>query len=78
LIVRESNHKYGGNVAKKTKKQPKVNRNMYKHDYHTTAWDRLLSKTQKTNECLVKGDYARSSKRDFESEASQRIITPSN
>lgn len=53
-------------------------KNFFKYNYNTSAWDRLISKTQTTDEFLKKGDYARSKQRDFESEFSQKNITPTS
>lgn len=78
-IVRESNHKYGGNPVKGKIRQPKTSRyNHYEYDYYSSAWERLLNKTQKTQEFLTKGDFARAKQRNVESEISHRIITPSS
>lgn len=60
-------------------KQPKTSRhNHFEYDYYSSAWERLLNKTQKTQEFLTKGDYARAQQRNLESEISHRIITPSS
>lgn len=79
MIVGESNNKYGGNPVKThSKKQKVLKPNNYLYDYRSSAWEKLISKTQQTNDFLTKGDYARASQRNYESEISNRIITPTS
>lgn len=79
LLVRESNLKYGGNpITGQGRKPAKAKQNRFEYDYHSSAWEKLISKTQETSDFLTKGDYARAPQRDFESEVSQRILTPSS
>lgn len=57
---------------------PGGNQNKFNYDYHTSAWEKLISKTQRFDEYLHKGDYARAKQRNTESQISNRIITPSS
>ena len=45
-INRETNQKYGGNDKPKRGKNYSSSRPNINHDYHTSAWEKLISKTQ--------------------------------
>ena len=47
-----------------------------KHDYHTSAWDKFISKTQKVNDDLLKGHFTRSKQRDKDEVSSKRTMDP--
>ena len=47
-----------------------------KHDYHTSAWDKFINKTQKVNDDLLKGHFTRSKQRDKDEVSSKRTMDP--
>lgn len=57
--------------------KPKIHhlsRDVFKYDYHTTAWDRLISKTQKQQESAAQKGLSTNS-RNY-GMPSQKVITP--
>lgn len=46
------------------------------HDYYVSTWDKLINKTQTTNQDLKRGSYSRSKQRDKDEGSSKRTMDP--
>lgn len=70
--MKKTSNKGGELKFKKVQK----NRSRVQHDYYTSVWDKLISKTQNTNDDLHRGDYCRSKQRDKDERSGSRTMNP--
>ena len=59
---------------KQVKKQNKEN--MTQFDYYTSTWDRLIARTQTTDQELKRGEFTRSKERDRQDSNTRRTLDP--